>query len=425
MKVLVTGATGFLGSCVTQALLASGHSVRALVRRPDRPGALARRDVEIAPGDVVAPDTVAAAVSGVDAIVHCAGLTSWRIRDRAPLFRVNVDGTRNVLRAAAAQGIRVLHTSSIASIGPTREPRELDEESPATALDFDCPYTESKRASEQLAQTFAARGADVVVLSPGVLLGPGDVHYTSTAFVRHYLRGELRHYLEGGSSFCDVRDVARAYVAALHSGRRGERYLLAGANRTHAAIREDLRRLTGLHRCARLPAPVAEWAAYWSEATAFFVPHPFEDLNVALIRWGSRFAYCSSAKAERELGFRPRSLSQSLADTVADHLVRCRSEQFYRYPQSAVAMQRQCLERSRIGQRIRQGIQPVVVQKELLELGELAHRLRQSFKLVACDIEMLQPRQLAQRLGKRRNAVLKKVQRLKIVQLSDGLRELE
>jgi dihydroflavonol-4-reductase len=322
MRVLVTGATGFLGSWVARELVRSGHEVRVLVRKVGRLGALREKDIDVVQGDILSPKSLWSAAVGVEAIVHCAGLVSVNPRHRDAMQQVNVEGTRNVLRAAASRGIRLLHTSSIATIGPTNDPRALDESAPAAPLLFDHPYADSKRQGEELALDYCARGLDVVVLNPGLLLGPGDVNYTSTLLVLRYLRGELRVHLGGGASFGDVRDASAAYVAALTRGRRGERYILAGVNRTYRDLQEELQRLTGLHRTAPMPRPLAEWFALWSQIGSTIWRHPLEEINLSVVRWASLFNYCSASKAETELGYRERDFSATLADTVVDHLQR-------------------------------------------------------------------------------------------------------
>jgi dihydroflavonol-4-reductase len=322
VNVLVTGATGFLGGWVTRAFLHAGHSVRVLVRRPDRADGLKRLGVDVAQGDILSPDSLDSALSGVKAIAHCAGSVSRSRRDRASVRLANVTGTRNVLEAAGAKRIRVLHTSSIACMGPTFEPRLLDETTPGTPLAFDFPYVESKRESEQLALSYAEDGLDVVVLNPGSVMGPADPYYGSTELPLRYLRGELRMYPRGGMSFCDVRDVAAAYVAALDRAVSGERYILAGVNFSYREVQDELQRLTGLHRCLALPIGVGQAAALWSDIGAIFWRHPFENLNQAVVQWGSMFHYCSSEKAQRDLGYRTRDFSETLAHTIVDHLQR-------------------------------------------------------------------------------------------------------
>lgn len=318
-KVLVTGATGFLGSHVTRALVKAGHAVRVLVRRPQRLHDLAKLPLEVAVGDVLRRDMVDAAARDVSAIVHCAGIVSWRPRDRQELQRANVEGTLNVLDVAMRRRARVLHTSSVATLGGTHRPELFDETTAAVPLPFDCPYTESKRTAERLA---LERGADVVVLLPGIILGPGDRYLTSTQIVLSYLRGQLHHHMSGGGTYCDVRDAANAYVAALEHGLGGQRYILAGTNYSHEELRTELRHLTGMQRTYPLPLPMAEWAAYWAEAASVFGPHPLEDLTLPVVRWGALHGYASSRKAEHVLGYRRRDFRDTLRDTIVDLLER-------------------------------------------------------------------------------------------------------
>jgi dihydroflavonol-4-reductase len=322
VNVLLTGATGFLGGWVARALVRAGHSVRALVRQPSRVQGLGELGVSVAPGDILSPESLKSALVDMSAIVHCAGSVSRSRRDRVSVRLANVAGTRNILEAARCRRVRVLHTSSIACIGPTYEPRIVDETTPGTPLAFDFPYVESKRESEALVLSYAADGLDVVVLNPGSVMGPGDPYYGSTELPLRYLRGELRMYPRGGMSFCDARDIAEAYVAALERGATGERYILAGANFSYREVQAELQRLTGLHACLPLPLGIGEAAAFWSEVGAIFWRHPFENLSQAAVQWGSMFHYCSSEKAQRALGYRIRDFSETLSDTIVDHVQR-------------------------------------------------------------------------------------------------------
>jgi dihydroflavonol-4-reductase len=303
-------------------MLGARHRVRLLVRNPARLGSLRDLDVEVHEGDILSEKSLVHALVEVDAVVNCAACVSLRPRDRSLIQRANIDGTRNVLEAAAARGLRILHTSSIAAVGPTATPVVLDETAGRAELGFDYPYAASKRESEDIALDYARRGADVVVLNPGIMLGPDDLYFSSTEFVMRYLRSQLGVHLPGGGSFCDVRDVAPAYVTALTAARRGERYLLAGVNRGYGEVMEELRRLTGLQRSTTMPRPLAEWTALWSELGSALWPHPLEKFNLSVVRWGSLFNFCAVEKAARELGYRNRPFTDTLTDTVLDLLER-------------------------------------------------------------------------------------------------------
>jgi dihydroflavonol-4-reductase len=326
MKVLVTGATGFLGSWITRALLARGHRVRVLVRAhgaPPRPDGLAGLEVEKVEGDVLDRAALSAATRGVGGVVHAAGLISTRPRDRRRLYEVNVGGTRNVLEVAGERGVRVVHTSSVATVGFTADPQSRDESFRAEAADLlDYAYADSKRMAEELALELADGGVQVVTLLPGLLLGPGDSESGSTRVVLQHLRRLLRFAPTGGISFGDVRDVAGAYVAALAKGKPGRRYILAGANRGYGELGHMLAAMTGIDAPWPLPTPLAQVWGLWSEAAAAIAPHPMEELTLVTATYAARFNFCDATRAERELGYRPRAFEATLRDTVVDLLRR-------------------------------------------------------------------------------------------------------
>ncbi|MFN7134495.1 MAG: NAD-dependent epimerase/dehydratase family protein, partial [Myxococcales bacterium] len=254
MKVLLTGGTGFLGSHVARQLIAAGHRVRGLVRQPRYEGVLKQLDVELAVGDVLDPDSLARAAAGVDAVVHAAGNVGARLRDREQLYRVNVEGTQNVLAAARRAGVRrFVHTSSVVAVGTRTTPERMDEDTAFNAGGTGYHYVDSKRQGEELALQAAQDGFEVVVLNPGTMMGPGDVHLTSTRFVLEYVRGRFRRYPGGGMPYCDIRDVAEAHVAALTRGEPGRRYILAGHDRSFRELLEALHALTGLGEPKPLP----------------------------------------------------------------------------------------------------------------------------------------------------------------------------
>jgi dihydroflavonol-4-reductase len=319
MRTLITGATGFLGSWITRALSAAGHQPRVLVRNAKRLSVLADLTLDVVQGDILDPASLQQAMSGVDAVIHAAGLVSLRKRDEQALHQVNAQGTRNVLEAAARGRLRVLHTSSIGTLGLTREPAAANESRGGEGrIHLRYPYVESKRESEQLAFQFAREGLDVCVLLPGNVLGPGDTNGTSTRLVNGYLEGRMRFYLRGGLSFADVRDVAAAYVAALQRGQKGEAYLLAGVNLSYGELFDQLAELTRLPRALPAPWPMAEFSAWWSDLASMYWEHPFEELNSSVIQYGNLFNYCDCSKAARELGYQTRPFADTLRDTVMD-----------------------------------------------------------------------------------------------------------
>jgi dihydroflavonol-4-reductase len=319
IKVLVTGATGFLGGWVLRELLRHGHRPLALVRRSSRRDALDGLPVETVEGDVTDASSVHTAVHGAEAVLHLAGMISFRPGDRAQLYRVNVEGTRNVLEAACARGLRVVHASSVATIGFTDHPVVRDETSFMSEEDgIRYPYAGSKREGESVALALASQGKNVVVLNPGFLLGPGDNYVTSTRIVSQFLKGELQFHLAGGISMGDVRDVARAFVAALRQGHAGERYVLAGVNRSYGELLGLVAEIVGRRPSTALPTPLALHWAGLSHWAALLSPHRFDELNLTSVYYGSRYNYCDCQKALRELGYSSRDFEDTLRDTVAD-----------------------------------------------------------------------------------------------------------
>lgn len=322
VKVLVTGATGFLGSWITRAAVQAGHSVRVLVRQTSKRDGLAGVAVETATGNVLDRASLDLALGGVDAVIHAAGSVGQRPRDEKTLYAVNVGGARNVFEAAKARGVRVVHTSSISAIGFAAEPVVMNEEAPYRTQAPPLHYGESKRQGELLALGMAKDGLDVVVLNPGTMFGPGDVYFTSTRMVIEYLRGRLRFVPRGGVSYCDIRDAAKAHVAALTSGKRGERYIVAGHNLTLFDFLAKLSALTGLGGPRRLPPVLPTVLALLSEGVAKIAEHSLEELNRAVVKHGALYNWVDSSKAVSALAYRIRPIEESLADTLRDLLTR-------------------------------------------------------------------------------------------------------
>ena len=317
MNVLVTGATGFLGSTLVPALLEAGHQVRVLVRS-GAPFAGA----ETMKGDVRDPDAVRRAVDGVEGLYHLAGLVSRDPADARTMYELHVDGTRNLLTAAAhARLKRIVLASSSGTIGVSRTRRVATEEDdyPIETVGR-WPYYLSKIYEEKIAIEFARRGLPVVILNPSLLLGPGDARMSSTQDIFRFLMGRIPVMPRGGISFVDVRDVAQAFVDALTRGNVGERHLLGAANWEFTEFFERLGRIA--HRpppLLRLPSPLKIAAAHWLDKWARDRGRE-PDLPASDVEMGECWFFIDSSKSERLLGFRPRDPVETLTDTV--HYVR-------------------------------------------------------------------------------------------------------
>jgi dihydroflavonol-4-reductase len=316
MKVLITGATGFLGSWVARELVAAGHEVRALVRTTSSLANLAGLPVERAEGDVLDPASVRRALAGREAVVHTAGVAHFLPGDTERMYAVNVRGVEIVLGAALEAGVsRAVLTSSTAAMGGTFAPRVADETTPSNAESLGIDYFISKLRGERAALALAARGLDVCAVRPVVALGPGDIYRSSATTFLALARRKIPVYVRGGASFTDARDIARGHVAALERGRRGEVYILGGHNLEIERMLGIVSRVTGVAPPMRVPYPAAYLAAGAIELGTRAIGRT-PDLSRQLVKASRLYTFVSSARAEQELGYTFRPFEESLRDTL-------------------------------------------------------------------------------------------------------------
>ena len=315
MRALVTGASGFIGGAVARALLQKGAHVRVLLR----PGAIAnvpvQSSVEAAHGDLRDAQSVRAAAEGCTAIFHVGALYSF-FADAAELHAVNVEGTRNVLDAARAVGARLVHTSSISTIGGMQGGVIPDERQEASGA-APGPYKESKWAAERLVREAAAGGLDAVIVNPTFPVGWGDVKPTPTGgVIRDFLEGRLPAYLDTGMNVVDVDDVAEGHWLAYERGRRGERYILGNANLTMRELLDELAQISG-RRAPRVRLPYAV-ALGLAHADALVSRRLLGRARVPLegVRTAQEVRFASSARAVRELGLPQTPVRTALEKSV-------------------------------------------------------------------------------------------------------------
>lgn len=311
---LVTGASGFLGWHVAQALLRRGIPVRALVRNPK---AVTDLDAELVAGDLRDAAAVRRAAEGCGLVFHVAAdYRLWTPRPRE-MYESNVGGTRNLLEAARQAGAeRIVYTSTVGCIGFVKGGLG-DETTPVSIHDMTGHYKRSKWLAEQEALAAAREGLPVVIVNPTAPVGAHDVKPTPTGqTILDFLRGRMPAYVDTGLNIVDAADAAEGHWLACEHGRAGERYILGGENLTLKQIFDILSRLTGLPAPRlRLPWSVAFAAALVNTAWAGLTGRP-PRAPLDAVRMARKKMWVTHAKAERELGYRPGPAETALRHAV-------------------------------------------------------------------------------------------------------------
>ena len=316
--ILVTGASGFIGGHVARLLAERGENIRILIRPSSDLRAIADLNVERVTGDLRDPDSLRAAVAGSSVVYHVAADYRLWAKDPEELYRANVDGTRNLLEAARREGVRrVVYTSTVGCIGCLGNGTPGDENSPVSLAEMTGAYKRSKFLAEQVALEYARAGLPVVVVNPTAPVGDRDVKPTPTGrIIVDFMKGRMPAYVDTGLNLVDVRDVARAHLAAGERGRPGERYILGGRNMTLREIVEELGRLGGRPAPkVRIPYFVAwGYAAAGTAAARWTGREPRASLDA--VRMSRKKMFVRTEKAERELGFAPGPVDEALRRAI-------------------------------------------------------------------------------------------------------------
>lgn len=324
MNCFVSGASGFIGANLVHELLARKHQVKALLRPGSDLRGLRGAEFERVEGDLSDVAKLREAMQGCEWCFHVAASYHLWLRDYGPMYAANVEGTRNVIEAAASAGcLRVVYTSTVGCIG-LPEPIDgrinpSDEATPVSEGQMENHYKRSKWQAEQLATRSARDGLPVVIVNPSAPVGPRDVKPTPTGqVIVDFLNRRMPAYLDTGLNWVHVRDVAIGHILAAQNGRIGERYILGNAegNWTMKQAFAVLEEVTGVRAPRfRIPYSLALGAAYANEALSLLTRQP-PKAPLAGVRMARHKMYFNPAKAIRELGLPQTPPKQALADAA-------------------------------------------------------------------------------------------------------------
>lgn len=318
MKVLVTGATGFIGSNLARMLWRDGYQVRALVRPGSNTVAIDDTGIEPLPGDILDRKSVARAAQGCHALFHCAAAYTFWSPDPTLVYRTNVEGTTTVLDAAGDAGVsKIVYTSTVSTIG-FASGGPGNEDTPLNIKNLAGTYKRSKYQAEQVALDKAAQGLPVVVVNPTAPVGPWDVKPTPTGkVILDFLKGRIPAYISSGMNLVDVNDVAAGHILAMKNGQPGQRYILGNINVTLVQLFAMLADITGL-RPPRWRVP------FWMVTLAGYLDHMVEGkfmgreprIPIEGIKVAKHPMYVDCAKAIGELGLPQSPVEQALVNAV-------------------------------------------------------------------------------------------------------------
>ena len=320
-KVLITGATGFIGNHVARLCLDQGDEVRAMVMPGEDRSPLAGMEVEFVEGNLLDPQSLAQAVQGVDKLYHLAALFAVWTKDPDLHYKINVEGTRHLMRAALAAGLeKIVYTSSIAAIGTDGKGTPSTEETPFASWHFASPYILSKYISHLEVKGMVKDGLPVTMVMPGLPFGPGDRAPTPTGtMIIGALQGKMKNYWDGGVCPVDVRDVAAGHVLAMDKGRIGESYILGNTdnNMSNQEFLQLVGRVAGIDNVGvkeisrNTMLRVARLAELFSKLTGKAPITTVKNSTYTMEHF-----YVDSSKAVRELGLPQTPVETAVRDSI-------------------------------------------------------------------------------------------------------------
>ena len=319
MTILLTGATGFLGSAIARELLKEGRPLKLLVRKNSDTRNIDDLDCEVTYGDLRDPESLKKALVGCTTLYHTAAYYSLWSRDKQLIYDINVLGTRNILESALESSIeKVVYTSTVGCIGLSENGSPANEDQPMNPAFLCNDYKLSKYQAEQVALELFGRGLPVVIVNPSTPVGPRDIKPTPTGkIILDYINHKMPAYIDTGLNLIDVADCARGHILAEAKGQPGERYILGNKNMSLKEILLTLETLTGL-KAPRIKMPY--WVAYLAglscEWVSDSITHQPPSVPLAGVKMAKYFMYFDASKAVRELGLPQNPVESSLGQAV-------------------------------------------------------------------------------------------------------------
>ncbi|MEH6608057.1 MAG: NAD-dependent epimerase/dehydratase family protein [Halioglobus sp.] len=321
-KVLITGATGFIGNHVTRLCLERGDDVRVMVMPGEDRSPLAGMEVEVVEGNLLDPESLVRAVQGIEQLYHLAALFAIWTKDPDLHFKINVDGARSILTAAHRAGVeKIVVTSSVAAIGIVGDGKWADENTAFNSWPWASDYILSKYISHLMVRSLIADGLPATLVLPGMPFGPGDRAPTPTGtMILRTLKGQMKNYWDGGVPAVDVRDVAAGHLLAMEKGRIGESYLLANrdGNMPNRELLQLIGRVAGVDNVATTEVSattmlrVARVVEFWSKLTGRAPMTTYKN-TMYVVQHG----YVDPTKAIEELGLPQTPIETAVRDSVA------------------------------------------------------------------------------------------------------------
>lgn len=319
MKAFVTGATGFVGSHVARLLREGGSDLRLLVRASSDTRLIDNLRAERVTGDLRQAESLRAALEGCECLFHVGADYRLWARDPREIYDINVNGTRGLLRAAREAGVkRIVYTSSVATMHFNGSGMPTTEDAPVSAAEMIGDYKRSKYMAEQVVLEAARDGMNVVMVNPTAPMGEQDIKPTPTGrIVLDFVRGKFPAYVDTGLNVVDVVECARGHLVAYEKARPGERYILGGEDLTLKELLDRLSAITGIPSPRhKVPHGVALTFAYCDEFVNGRLRRREPRATVDAVRMGKKKMFASSAKAERELGWKIVPVNNALRRAV-------------------------------------------------------------------------------------------------------------